>query len=349
MAGFSVNTMTPPSRIARQVVLHFWAFALLATGPALGQSESLTVTFFDVGQADASLTTCPDGKHHLLIDSGDTRYPGSAAAFKKALEEAFPAEARKITTVIASHPHADHIGSMQWVLENFVVENYVDNGQKVDSASFGKLQALRTKLSRQGKLTYINGKQNSFGRVDFCPLCDLELIEPWASKPSLSDTNERSVGARLTYKETSFLFVGDMEKEAEDVMVNEFSETERNDLRVTVLKVGHHGSDTSSTEAFVRAVSPEAVVVSCGKKETGTNVGYKHPRLSTVREYGDWFDENPPPPTQPTPKPDRIWAYDKKKEQWRQQTRPKAMWITPNDGDITLRSDGTKIDVETKK
>jgi competence protein ComEC len=341
--------MTPPSRVVTQALLRVLAFTVLATAPALGQSGSLTVTFFDVGQADASLTTCPDGKHHLLIDSGDTRYPGSAAAFKAALQAAFPAEPREITTVIASHPHADHIGSMQWVLENFVVENYVDNGQKVDSTSFGKLQALRVRLTHQGKLNYINGKQNAFGHIDFCPLCDLELIEPWATSSDLSDPNNRSVGARLSYKETSFLFVGDMETEAEEVMLNDFSETERNDLRVTVLKVGHHGSDTSSHDEFVRAVSPEAIVISCGKKETGTNVKYKHPRLSTLREYGDWFQENPPPPAQPTPKPDKVWGYDKKKKQWRQQSRPAATWITTNDGTITLRSDGTKIDIETSK
>jgi competence protein ComEC len=341
--------MTPTSGIATQAFLRFLTLVVLATTRALGQSEQLTVKFIDVGQADAILTTCPDGQHHLLIDSGDTRYPGSAAAFKEALQAAFPSEPRKITTVIASHPHADHIGSMRWVLENFAVENYVDNGQKVDSASFGKLQALRVRLTGQGKLNYINGKQNAFGHIDFCPLCDLELIEPWATSESLSDPNNRSVGARLSYKNTSFLFVGDMEAEAEEVMLNDFSETERNDLRVTVLKVGHHGSDTSSRDEFVRAVSPEAVVISCGKKETGTNARYKHPRLSTVREYGDWFVENPPPAAQPTPKPDKVWAYDKKKEQWRQQSRPPATWITPNDGTITLRSDGTKIDIETSK
>jgi competence protein ComEC len=340
--------MTPASRISRPLYC-FLVFIVLATGSALGQSGSLTVKFFDVGQGDASLTTCPDGQHHLLIDSGDTAYPGSAAAFKEALQTAFPGDPRKITTVIASHPHRDHIGSMQWVLENFVVENYVDNGQKFDSVMFGKLEAVRTRLTRQGKLNYFNGKQNSFGHIDFCPLCDLELIEPWASSESLSDPNNRSVGARLSFKDTSVLFVGDMEAKAEAVMLDEFSEAERNDLRVTVLKVGHHGSDTSSTDKFVRAVSPEAVVISCGQKETGTNVGYKHPRLSTIREYGDWFEENPPPATQPTPKPGRIWAYDKKKEQWRQQSRPPAMWITPKDGMITLRSDGTKIEVETSK
>lgn len=335
--------------MTRFAMLPLLALAFFAADSAIGQSQPLTITFFDVGQADASLTTCPDGQHHLLIDSGDTRYPGSAEAFKQALRAALPGEHSKITTVIASHPHADHLGSMKWVLENFVVENYVDNGQKFDSSLYGKLQTLRVRLTQEGKLNYVNGKQNAFGRVDFCPLCDLELIEPWASNSDLSDPNNRSVGARLTYKETSFLFVGDMEDKAEEVMLNDFSEAERNDLRVTVLKVGHHGSDTSSTDAFIRAVSPEAVVVSCGKKETGTNVGYKHPRLSTIREYGDWFEENPPPETQPTPKPGKIWAYDKKKKQWRQQSRPQAMWITPNDGFITLRSDGAKIDIETSK
>src|SRR3954469_25663882 len=149
--------MSVPSPVPPRVACRVLVLLLLAVSPVLGQTGPLTVTFIDVGQADASLTTCPDGEHHLLIDSGDTRYPGSAAAFKKALQAALPGEKPKITTVIASHPHADHIGSMQWVLENFLVENYVDNGQKVDSTMFGKLQRLRTKLTRQGKLVYING------------------------------------------------------------------------------------------------------------------------------------------------------------------------------------------------
>lgn len=321
---------------------------LVAVASAAAQSGSLTLKFFDVGQADAILVTCPDRQHHLLIDSGDTRYPGSSAAFKADMESELP-DKKEITAVIASHPHADHIGNMKWVLENYDVGTYVDNGQKTDAASFGALEKLKVKLRKSGKLNYVNGKQNSFGHIDFCPDVDLEIFEPWAKSTSLSDPNNRSVGARLTYKGKSFLFVGDMEKEAEKVMLSDFSESESNELRASVLKVGHHGSDTSSTNEFVRHVMPELVVVSCGKKEVGTNTRYKHPRLSTVREYFDWFVEKPPPAAETLPKHDKLWAFDRDKSQWRQQTRPAAMWLTPNDGTVTLTCDGQKIDIQTEK
>lgn len=341
--------MKSTSPFRKLVTIRLLLFLLVAAASAAAQSGPLTVKFIDVGQADASLITCPEGKHYLLIDSGDTRYPGSSASFKSDLETEFANKTKKITTVVASHPHADHIGNMKWVLETFEIENYVDNGQKTDAASFGALEKLRVRLVKNGKLNYVNGKQNSFGRVDFCPLCDLEIIEPWAKSAALSDPNNRSVGVRLTYKDTSFLFVGDMEKEAEKVMLNDFSEAERNDLRSNVLKVGHHGSDTSSTDKFIHHVTPDLVVVSCGKKEVGTNTRYKHPRLSTIREYFDWFTEKPPSASEPVPKHDKVWAYDKETSYWRQQTRPQAMWITPNDGTITLHSDGEKIDIKTEK
>ena len=315
---------------------------------AAAQAGPLTIKFFDVGQADAILVTCPDGKHHLLIDSGDTRYPGSSASFKADMGSAFP-DKKEITTVVASHPHADHIGNMKWVLENFEVGTYVDNGQKTDAASFGALEKVKVKLRKSGKLTYVNGKQTSFGHIAFCPDVDLEIFEPWAVSTSLSDPNNRSVGVHLTYKNKSFLFVGDMEEEAEKVMLTNFTESESGELRASVLKVGHHGSDTSSTDKFVRHVMPELVVVSCGKKDVGTNTGYKHPRLSTVREYFDWFVEKPPPATETLPKHDQLWAFDRDSSQWRQQTRPAAMWLTPNDGTVTLSCDGQKIDIQTEK
>jgi competence protein ComEC len=319
-----------------------------AAAPLAGQQPaSLTIKFFDVGQADAILITCPDSQHHLLIDSGDTRYPGSSEAFKTDMEAEFNGKPKALTAVVASHPHADHIGSMKWVLENFQVGTYVDNGQKFDSAMYGALKKLRDQLKGKKKLNYVNGKENSFEKIDFCPEVEVEIFEPWA-KRELSDTNDRSVGVRLTCKAKTFLFVGDMEKPAEKVMLNDFSESERAELRANVLKVGHHGSDTSSSDAFIHHVTPELAVVSCGEKEVGTNHRYKHPRLSTVREYFDWFEEKPPPASVTQPKHDRIWTYDKENEKWRQQSRPAGMWITPKDGTITLSWDGQRLDVQTK-
>jgi beta-lactamase superfamily II metal-dependent hydrolase len=92
------------------------------------ENGRLEVTFFDVGQADAALVNCPDGEHHLLIDAGDTRYPASLSNFRRFLTNAFNGKSNHLDVVVASHGHADHIGSMEWVLKNFHVGTYVDNG-----------------------------------------------------------------------------------------------------------------------------------------------------------------------------------------------------------------------------
>jgi competence protein ComEC len=327
------------ARRARARILTTLVLLLVSVAPRAAADEPLRATFLDVGQGDAILVACPDGEPHLLIDSGDTRYPGSASAFKEAMNKVFEHRPKKLDVVVASHPHTDHIGSMKWVLENFEVGTYVDNGQKVDTTIFGDLEKVRRKLTKSGKLTYVNGRQTSFTPLDLCPDVTLELIEPWAVQPSLSDTNDRSVAVRLTYKKTAFLFVGDIHEKAEKVMLNGFDEQQRADLNVDVLKVGHHGSDTSSSPAFIQAVSPVIAVVSCGKRDVGTNAGYKHPRVSTVRAYDDWFAfsaaEHPPNGA--------VWAYDADQDTWRSTSRRRGLWVTTKDGTVTVESDGMSV------
>src|SRR5690242_19811521 len=102
----------------------FLTFAFLTPGLVLAQDGKLKVVFLNVGQADSILITCPDGNHHLLIDTGDTRYPGSGQHFRDAMQNAFPSD-KHLTTVVASHPYQDHIGNMEWLLKNFAVDHYV--------------------------------------------------------------------------------------------------------------------------------------------------------------------------------------------------------------------------------
>ena len=111
-----------------------------------------------------------------------------------------------------------------------------------------------------------------------------------------------------------------------------------------MLKVGHHGSDTSSTMEFVMGVSPSLAVVSSGRKGVGTNTRYKHPRFSTLGHYRDWFkvldrgeEEGHHPPD------GRVWAYDASKKRWRQHTRRKGLWLTPKDGTVIVCSDGASV------
>ena len=322
---------------------------LLSFGPHDGRaqetSDTLEVHFINVGQADAALIRCPDGENFMLIDAADNRYPGSVAAFRGYIERQFQGRAKpwRLRTVVASHPHADHIASMKWVLENFDVGTYVDNGQKYDSATFSRLNAFRRKQVDAGKLLYIDGRDEPFAELDPCEDENVtaQIIVPWAEH-SLSDTNDRSVVVRLDFGNTSFLFVGDAEKHAEEVMLNELDEEHRKLLDVDVLKVGHHGSDTSSTAEFVSAVSPQIAIVSSGVKDVGTNKRYKHPRLSTMQTYADWLKNLD---SEAHPLDGLVHAYQKSKERWQQHKRRQGVWVTPKDGTVIVRSDGTNLDI----
>ncbi len=324
-------------------------FLLAGAGGGLAQdsADPLEVHFIDVGQADAILVWCPDGEHALLIDSGDTRYPKSSANFKVYLDAEFEGRPRRIAVAVASHPHADHIGSMLWVLETFDVETYVDNGQKYDSATFGRLNEKRRQQVNAGQLIYVDGKEVRSTELEFCPnpRVRLRILVPWAVS-CLTHTNDRSVVVHLAYGNTSFLFVGDAEAHAEEVMLNDLEADEREMLDVNVLKVGHHGSDTSSMADFVHTVGPDVAVVSSGAKDVGTNKGYKHPRLSTLQTYATWFrnlDRDKPADEQEHPPDGRVWAFNANKARWSRHRRRVGLWLTPKDGTVIVCSDGTSV------
>ena len=303
----------------------------------------LEAHFISVGQADAVLVKCPDGQTTMLLDSADTRYPGSKDRFRAYLEKEFTGKPQKIALAIASHPHNDHIGSMQWVLEKFEVGTYVDNGEKYDSTLWQNLDKVRKKQVKAGKLKYVNGKQAQSTQVPLCADVSVEVFVPWAFSNKLTDTNDRSVVVRLAYRKVSFLFVGDSEDPGEAVMQDDAL---RKKLVADVLKVGHHGSDTSSTAKFVLAVSPQLAVISAGEKGVGTNTRYKHPRYSTLDTYSSWFANADKGAAAPKHPPNgKVWAYDAAKKTWRQHERPKGLWLTVQDGTVIVRSDGERIDV----
>jgi competence protein ComEC len=318
-------------------------FACALAGRIAGAAPVLEAHFISVGQADAVLVKCPDAQTYMLVDSADTRYPGSKDRFRAYLGKEFAGKPQKIALAIASHPHNDHIGSMQWVLENFQVGTYVDNGEKYDSTLWSNLDKARKKQVKAGKLKYINGKQAQSAQLALCGDVSVEVFVPWAFSSKLTDTNDRSVLVRLTYRKVTFLFVGDSEDAGEAVMLDD---TLRKKLAADVLKVGHHGSDTSSTAKFVMAVSPQLAVISAGERGVGTNTRYKHPRYSTLDTYSTWFanlDKGAAPPRHPPN--GQVWAYDAAKKTWRQHERPKGLWLTVQDGNVVVRSDGERIDV----
>jgi len=319
------------------------ALACVLVAFSAGAAPVLEAHFISVGQADAVLVKCPDGVTAMLVDSADTRYPGSKDRFRKYLQKAFEGKEQKIALAVASHPHNDHIGSMQWVLETFEVGTYVDNGEKYDSTLWQNLDKVRKKQVKAGKLKYVNGKQAQSAQLPLCPEVSVEVFVPWAFSNKLTDTNDRSVVVRLTHRKVSFLFVGDSEDPGEAVMLDDDL---RKKLTADVLKVGHHGSDTSSTAKFVMAVSPQLAVISAGEKGVGTNTRYKHPRYSTLDTYSTWFANADKGAGSPKHPPNgKVWAYDAAKKTWRQHERPKGLWLTVQDGTVVVRSDGERIDV----
>ena len=315
---------------------------LLAAVSAGAQDARLEVHYIDVGQGDAILVRCPDNKHHLLIDSGElnSKYPKSADQFQAYLTKEFADRPLKINIVVASHPHSDHIGSLEWLLQKFTVGTYIDNGQKYDTALWARLDKLVRQRVKKGELEYVNGKKTEFTEVEFCPEVKLEVMAPWALK-DLSDPNSRSVIVRLTYGEKSFLFVGDAHKDAEKVLLDKLSDEQQAKLDVDVLKVGHHGSETSSGAQFVSAVSPAVAVISSGKKETGSNKKYKHPRWATVQTFLNHFKQLDKNDHRHSAN-DSIWVFD---SDWGQRQRRRGLCVTAKDGTVVVKSDGRELEV----
>jgi competence protein ComEC len=224
----------------------------------------VAVHFIDVGQGDAILIKTP--QKTILIDSGDVDQKE-----KKVVQYIKKQGIKTLDIVIATHPHADHIGGMQAIFDAFTVKQIYDSGQ-----------TTTTQLYKQYLLT-IKQKKIPFAvahtgeNVDLGDGIILEVLAP--REPLMtgtnSDLNNNSLVTRLTYGNVSFLLTGDIEKEAETALLKQGSS-----LKSTVLKVPHHGSNTSSSSAFIKAVKPEAAIISCG-----INNDYHHPHPSTLKKY----------------------------------------------------------------
>ena len=319
--------------------LRIFAFALLlgcgtpGSGASARQDPKLEIHIINVGQGDAILIRCPEGTHELLIDSGELnqRYPDAATKFKAYLG-AKQAATNAIEVVVATHPHSDHIGSMKWVVDTYSIGLYVDNGMTATSATFTKLNESLTARSVPRK----NAKDATVPDIDFCPLAEVNarILRPAGFEEDEDNPNNRSVVIRVDFKNVSFLFVGDAEAEEEQLLVNDAATKAL--LDCDFLKVGHHGSETSSKPFFIDAVTPKVAAISCGVKDTGTNKGYKHPRLKTLKELLSVADPREGPQIE-------IDAYDGDTVTWTKVKLNTAVYVTAAQGDLVFESDGSTI------
>src|SRR5665647_3197276 len=256
--------------------------------PAAGRN--LTVNFLDVGQGDSILVKY-DNKA-MLIDAGEKDKGEVVSAYLK------NQEISTLDYVVATHPHSDHIGGMVDILNSFKVEHFIDSGY------------LYTSKTYEDMLTTIDKKNIPFetpkrgDKINFASGIDVQVLNPGNSYFT-DDPNQNSIVLKITDGTVSFLLTGDAGIEAE----NEIMKAGYN-VNADILKVGHHGSRTSSSASFINAVSPAVSVI-----EVGAGNDYGHPHKETL---------------------DRLQKVSK-------------VYRTDLDGTITITTDGSAYSVSTQK
>lgn len=225
--------------------------------------DSIVVHYLDVGQGDSEFIELPDGKC-MLIDSGTSEY--SQVIIDKIESYGYST----IDYVVATHPHADHIGGMSKVVDAFDVgEIYMPRA----STTTKTFENLLTTISDKG--LSINTAKAGVEVYSDSSL-EMEFLAPLGSE--YKDLNNYSAVLKITYGSNSFLFMGD----AEDLVEEELLKKDYSLLDADVLKVGHHGSSSSSTADFLTAVNPQYAVISCGVDNS-----YGHPHRETVKSLTD--------------------------------------------------------------
>lgn len=227
----------------------------------------LKVYILDVGQGDAIFIQAPDG-NQVLVDGG----PDTSVLDR--LSEILPPTDRSIDAVIVSHPHADHIGGLPAVLEHYEVGTVVEAGENYDSSIF-RTWHRAVDVEGSQRVDAIAGTTLSLGQS-----VTLTVLHPFnsASGVTTKTPHDYNVTVMLRYGQMEMLLTGDMETEAEQELI-----ASGINLDADVLKVGHHGSRTSTSSDFLRAVTPEAAVISVGDKNR-----YGHPTSSTLQRLEDF-------------------------------------------------------------
>lgn len=223
------------------------------TASTPSETGKMTVSFIDVGQGNCTLLRCKDKT--ILVDAGEVGAADTVINYIKNL---------KIDTldcVIATHPHSDHIGALTKVLYEFKIKDLIMPEIPEDIIPTSKTyEKFLTAVSENAEnvIAAEPGETYSYGEMNmeiFAPLHDYD------------DLNDMSVVSRISYGETSVMFMGDATSAVEKDLLSEST-----DYSAKILNVGHHGSKTSSSEAWLEAVNPEYAVICCG-----LNNDYGHP------------------------------------------------------------------------
>ena len=267
------ESVSRSGRIAIWLLVPAAFVASLAWSQALTTDDRLHVMFFDVGQGDAIFIETPGGRQ-VVVDGGS-----DPLLMMRLLGERMRFNDRHIDIVAATHPNSDHIGGLAQVLERFDVGAVLERRIEYDSGAYEAWARLVDAEEAKGARVI----EASVGQVIALDAdVRIEVLGP----PSIllggteSDADNASLVLRLVYGEVSILLTGDIFSEAERALLARGAA-----LDSDVLKVPHHGSDSSSTRDFLSAVSPAAAVISVGE---GNSYGHPHANvMERLREYVD--------------------------------------------------------------
>lgn len=222
-------------------------------------NNTLKVYFLDVGQGDAVFIEAPNGRQ-MLIDGGPN---GSVL---RELGRVMPFYDRSIDVVLATHADQDHIGGLVQVLRRFKVDLFIQTNTTSTSAVYLELENLIRQKNIKEEIIKSPEIISLGGGAEFDIIFPTQDTAGW-------ETNEASIVGKLTFGANSFLLTGDSPQKIEKYLVDKYGSF----LDSDILKAGHHGSKTSSSELFVGTVSPTYTVISAGLDNR-----YGHPSLETI-------------------------------------------------------------------
>jgi beta-lactamase superfamily II metal-dependent hydrolase len=216
----------------------------------------LTVTFLKVGQGDATLIVLPNGKT-ILVDGGP--HEAGEAVIHKLIQKGI----KQLDLVVSTHPDMDHIGGLIPVIQQIPVNMVLDSGKDYYSLTY----RMYIKSIRKRNIPFIFAKEGQYLPLD--PNVSIQVLNNGKEK---IENNESSIVLKIRYKKADFLLMADADTKTEKEVIRTY------DVHADVLKIGHHGSYTSSSKVFLQKVSPQFVVISYEKGNP-----YGHPHRSVIK------------------------------------------------------------------
>lgn len=220
----------------------------------------LEVSYLDVGQGDATLIT--KGNFHMLIDAGKNEKGDMVVQYLK------DAGVDKLDILVGTHPDSDHIGGLDCVIDAVAVDTLYMPDTEKDTKTYRDVKTSMKRKNLSAGMPEIGKEYTYDGNV---------LVRFLAPAKNYADANGNSLVVQLAYGKNRFLFMGDAEEEVEkDILAAGY------DLECDVLKLGHHGSYTATSSAFLQKADPVYGVISCGKGNS-----YGHPHAETLAKLED--------------------------------------------------------------